>query len=245
MSLGGALRGSTSSAAVAPRRSTLVSRAPLLVALLASVVLLVCGNALPAGVWRSAVAVVAGLAVALAAGCTVDDLGLRPRHLVRGIAVGAFAGVALGLPGALLVLAAPIAGVEHVRLAEMEGLSDAALLRSLAVGFPLNTALVEELVFRGALYAFWLRAIGAAGAVLASSVVFAGWHVVIAARTVSDSEVADGAVWFALAYIGALLAVLIGGVVFALLRWRTSSVAAPVMAHWLSVVLIRVAIRAQ
>ena len=60
--------------------------------------------------------------------------------------------------------------------ARTEGLDVAGLLHRALVGIAIGTALFEEWVFRGVLYAAWLQARGPTEALLVSSAVFGLWH---------------------------------------------------------------------
>jgi membrane protease YdiL (CAAX protease family) len=123
----------------------------------------------------------------------------------------------------------------------IQSLSISALLVRVLVEIPLLTALVEELLFRQYLYVRFaasttLRTLG--GNVL----IFTLWHVVVTLRTVMATSYAHSPWLLALAYLGALGTIAIGGGVFGLLRLRTGSFLWPAVSHWATVALLTVAI---
>ena len=113
--------------------------------------------------------------------------------------------------------------------------SGASLAYFLAFRQPVGTALFEEVAFRGVLYGAWRRVGGDRMALVATSLVFMLWHIVITSRTVAESGVVDGPPMVALGVIVSLAGLFVGGLVFAYLRWHTRSIAAAVVAHWLIV----------
>ncbi|MGH2450138.1 MAG: CPBP family glutamic-type intramembrane protease, partial [Candidatus Limnocylindria bacterium] len=82
-----------------------------------------------------------------------------------------------------------------------------------------------------------------ARAILASAALFAAWHAVIVLATIGRTNLQGDALFSGIGIVGAFLAVFAGGVAFALLRWWTGSLAAPVAAHWGFNVAILVGLR--
>jgi membrane protease YdiL (CAAX protease family) len=68
--------------------------------------------------------------------------------------------------------------------------------------------------------------------VLLSALVFTLWHLVIVSRTLLATNFADQPLLLVLGIAGALGAIFLGGVLFALLRLRTSNLAGSIVAHW-------------
>ena len=222
--------------------------------MLASAILLIYGNVIfsAPGAARDGARIVANLGLtaaalgmAYASGLTRAELGLKSRPLVRSSLIGIAIGLALPLPVVALVGIVPLVTGQPVQYAGVGELTGGQLAVSLGLRFPLGTALAEEVIFRGVLLALWRRAAGARRAVIATAVTFALWHAVVVNVTVQDSGLAGHPFLFALGYVGALLAILVVGVVLAVLQVRSRSVAGPVMAHWLTVALIRLAIGAR
>lgn len=181
------------------------------------------------------------LVVLLLARLSLAELGLdrsmATRSAVYGIALSAIATI----PAVAFIL---VVGALDAELIEVERLSErsgAGMAYFLLVRQPVGTALFEELVFRGALFGVWRRAGGDKAALLGTAMTFCLWHVVIVSRTMVDGDV--GGLW---AVIGGTIATLIGllfvGLFFALLRWRTQSIVAGVLTHWLIVAGILVAV---
>ena len=134
-------------------------------------------------------------------------------------------------------LAAPVLTVASVprwsRLVadeRMRGIAGGALVYRTLVRIPIGTALLEELAFRGVLYAAW-REDGVAAAVIGSSVAFGLWHITPAREMLRanrpDSSTARVAVWIA----GTIAATGAAGAGFAVLREATDGIAAPFVLH--------------
>jgi len=157
------------------------------------------------------------------------------------LAYGLVAGVALGALGALAVGVAAIMDALP-RYEAVEGLSSAGLLLAVLVVYPLVTVLPEELAFRGVLLGAWSRAAGTRPALLATSVAFALWHITVVAGTVEDSALLEGPLLVLLGVAGALLVLLVAGLLLAWLRERVGHLVTPMLVHWLAVALPRLAL---
>ena len=176
------------------------------------------------------------------AGFSLAELGLG-LGAARGSAMfGVVLSVLAAIPPVAFVLLAPVFNGGPVEAEEITGRSGAGLAYFLLFRQPVGTALFEEVAFRGVLYAAWLRARGDRVAVLASSIVFAAWHVVITSRTVAESGVVDAPAAVAAGVVVSLLGLFAGGLIFAYLRWHTRSIAAAAVAHWLIVAEMSVAV---
>ena len=190
---------------------------------------------LPGGSWQWVLAGFLLLALsgafARALGLDTAALGLRARALraaLTGAALGG--GAALAAVFALSVVAPLIVG-RAVDYAPLSRVTEAELILHIGVFLPLGDIVPEELAFRGVLLGALLSR-GAGFAVLASSAVFALWHVAVAAATVGDTTLGPPSVWSTAAVAGALAMVFVGGVVFAWLRVRTGSLVTTITAHW-------------
>jgi uncharacterized protein len=176
----------------------------------------------------------AALLVALARrdGCSWSALGLGRESLEPGLRwAGAL--VAAVLLGYLVAVALP-ATRQAFADTRATSLSGAALLGHLLVRVPLGTALLEEVAFRGVVYAMVERRRGVRAAVVGSSLLFGLWHVLpsLGLRR-ANAAVADvlgsgpaGAV------VAAVAATTLAGVVFCELRRRSGGLVAPFALHW-------------
>jgi membrane protease YdiL (CAAX protease family) len=79
-------------------------------------------------------------------------------------------------------------------------------------------------------------------AILESAAFISAWHLVITTRTVAESGVVDQPAMVTLGTAVSLAGLFVGGVLFAYLRWRTGSIAAAVVAHWLVVAAMSLAV---
>jgi len=131
------------------------------------------------------------LLIARRDGCSWADLGLTPETAGRGLrwAVGA---AGLVLLGYLAAVALPVTRTAF--LDERAGdLAFAAMLGNALVRIPLGTVLLEEVAFRGVLYAMLIARAGTPRAVLTSSLLFGIWHL-LPSLGLSDANAAVASV---------------------------------------------------
>ena len=164
----------------------------------------------------------------------LPTLGIISANAGRSALVGAALGVVVILP-VVLYFIFPLGledgiGHEHAEKQTWGGF----LLWALA-SQPVGTVFFEEVLFRGVLLAKMTVAWGQRQALVASSLTFAFWHLVINFRTIQDSDVASPAVLAALAQIASLFGLFVGGLFLGLLRQRTGNLAGCMVFHWLVV----------
>ncbi len=184
------------------------------------------------------------------AGWGAEDLGLSPAHLRRGVTVGllAAAAVVAALAGGVL-LADRVPLLSSLLADERAAAASDRLLYEALLRIPFGTAVFEEVLFRGVLFAAFLRAApdpGAAGlergavpsprgaertAILGTSVVFGLWHVAPTAVALEVNGVAVASAAGVLAIGSAVVVTTIAGVLFAWLRRVGGSLMAPILAH--------------
>lgn len=156
------------------------------------------------------------------------EIGLAGRGGWRSAAVGSALALGVGLV-ALLVLRFPPLIDAPIRYAPIADAAPSALLLRALVLMPLDTAIPEELAFRGVLLGRLLRTGGPPRAVFVSAAAFMLWHAVIVIPTLGQTNLREELA--PLAVSSALAAVFAGGVLFAILRLRTAHLAAPIAAH--------------
>jgi membrane protease YdiL (CAAX protease family) len=196
--------------------------------------LVLYGNAvawppLPAWVVFAANLLVGCLAVNAARwrGFSLAELGLSKTGWQRGWKVG------VGLGGAAAVTVAIVAGPLHQLRPDpaVRGMPLIVLAWQVLVRIPIGTALFEETMFRGLLYASWDGVSGWRWAALWSSAAFAIWHVVVEMHR--QERLGQG--WGAEAFTAAMptLAFLFGvGLLLCALRRWTHGIVAPAILHW-------------
>jgi tRNA pseudouridine32 synthase/23S rRNA pseudouridine746 synthase len=164
-------------------------------------------------------------------GLTWAEAGIGRTNLLRSSLVGA--GIGLGLAAAVLLALEVGAQLgTPISYQPLHGASIAAVLAHALVGLPLQTAIPEELAFRGLLLGLLTRKLTPLRATLVTSAIFVAWHVVVQAQTLSVTNFASP--WQIVPAMGVTFAGLFaGGVIFAFLRLRTRNLAAAVTAHWL------------
>jgi uncharacterized protein len=180
------------------------------------------------GALPAAVAVVWGVR---AAGLSAGDLGLESRGALRGALTGLLVGLGLALPSLVVLYAPPLLG-RPVSHASLNSLTPESLVWRAFVWMPLDTALPEELAFRGVLLAALVHRFPMIQAVLISAAAFTLWHLVVVTRTVGVTNLADEQLFLALGLAGSFVSVFVGGVIFAVLRLKTGHLSASILAHW-------------
>ena len=179
-----------------------------------------------------------GLAGALVVGARAwslswDDVGLSPRSLGPGLrwGVALAAVVAAGVGIGLLVLG------HRFPSEDVEGLGAGGLLVQVLVRVPVGTAVPEETLFRGVLFAVWSRNRSTAIGVVASSVTFGLWHV---GATIAQLHSAGHSVSIPpIAAAVAFTAVAGAGLVW--VRARTNGIWAGILIHWAANSLVLIA----
>lgn len=173
------------------------------------------------------------LGAGAAAGLTAEEMGVSPGSMRRGACVGA--SVAAPLVG--VVAAAFASGRSRLLLHDrrVEGLAPRDLAFEAGVRIPFETALAEEVLFRG-VHEAWLRRHGSAAySTTVGALVFGLWHVPPAlaslARTTAGDRVGDGRAHRATAVLATVGTTALAGVGFSVLRRSSGSVVAPIVVH--------------
>jgi len=164
-------------------------------------------------------------------GLTLAEAGIGRTNLLRSTLIGA--GIGLGL-AAVLLLALEVGAQlgTPITYQPLHGASISAVLTHALVGLPLQTAIPEELAFRGLVLGLLMRKLTPLRAALVTSAIFVAWHVVVQVQTLAVTNFTSP--WQIVPAMGLAFAGLFaGGVIFALLRLRTRNLAAAVVAHWL------------
>jgi membrane protease YdiL (CAAX protease family) len=187
------------------------------------------------GRWNDLAAVVLVVAlVGLAAAGGVDrqTLGLAPGAWRRGAAFGAGA---FSLVLLVVVVAALLPATAGFLDDDRVHVSFTSVLWQVGFGIVVATAVPEELAFRGLLLGTGSAAWGPRAATLASSALFGLWHISPTLGTMHDNsqlaQATSSGGGQALVVLGAVASTFVAGLVFSLLRLRSGSVVAPVLAH--------------
>ena len=174
------------------------------------------------------------IAAAIVAMIGLGPLGLSGTEIGVGgewaadLGLGLAIGVALAAP--VLIIASVQRWSRLVADERMRGITGGALVHRTLVRIPVGTALLEELAFRGFLYAAW-RDEGVAAAVVGSSVAFGLWHITPAREMIRTNR-PDASRGRVLAWIaGTVVVTAAAGAGFAGLREWTDGIAAPFALH--------------
>jgi uncharacterized protein len=164
---------------------------------------------------------------------TWAELGLAPIDVGSGMRWGAVAvAVVAAAVGIGVLLADQVPLIAALLGDQRAALPPDELVYQAGLRIPVGTALFEELAFRGVLFAVLVRVSGPWRATLLSSAVFGLWHVAptIVALEVNDVVATEPAGVGAI--VGAVAVTAAAGVAFSVLRWRSRSLVAPILAHW-------------
>jgi membrane protease YdiL (CAAX protease family) len=183
-------------------------------------------------VTTSLVATALLLAVFRLAGMPWADAGLGRHELARGARSAAFL---IALVGLTLLVGALLPATRRVFLdRRVRHASAGAAAYQVLVRIPVGTVLLEEVAFRGVLYALLGRMYGAVWAVVVSSVLFGLWHVLPAGELPSMNPAAGRAFQTrsALVVPTAVVVTALAGVVLCECQRRSGSLLAPATLHW-------------
>jgi uncharacterized protein len=179
-------------------------------------------------------AATAAVGLGAAVGLTPSDMGVAPGQTGHGAALGALVAtpIVTGIAGAF---GNPrTRGLLHDE--RVEGLPPRDFAFQAGVRIPLETALAEEVLFRG-VYDAWLRRDGASPvyATLVGAVVFGLWHIPPALasidRTAAGARVGTTRAGRGAAVMGTVASTAVAGVGFTLVRRRAGSVVASAIVH--------------
>lgn len=179
--------------------------------------------------------VVAGLIViARLAGLSWRDLGLGPGTWRRGLR---WAGVLIAVVGLVLAVGAALPLTREAFRDTRYRLDWEHALLTALVYIPIGTVLVEEVAFRGVLWALLRRVRGTATATIVSSALFGLWHVLPSLGLSKDNEAISGTVGRGrsgefVTVLATVLFTALSGVIFCELRRRSGSLLAPAGLHW-------------
>jgi membrane protease YdiL (CAAX protease family) len=160
-----------------------------------------------------------------APGLAWEEMGLGRAELGAGLRLGGL--TALTIAGAILLFVGVPSTQSFFEARNVAVDSTTQHILMPLVIIPVGTALFEETIFRGVLLGVLLRTMSRRQAVLVSSGLFGLWHIPPALH--------DGNGHGATAGLGVVLGIVlftsVAGVFFAVLRLRSGSLAAPVLAH--------------
>jgi membrane protease YdiL (CAAX protease family) len=167
-------------------------------------------------------------------GMSLPSMGITSANAGRSALVGAALGAVVILP-VVLYFIFPLGLQDGIGYEDLEEETWGGFLLWALVNQPVGTAFFEEVLFRGVLLAKMTIAWGQRQALVASSLTFALWHLVINFRTIQDTEVASPAALAVMAQIASLFGLFVGGLFLGLLRQRSGNLAGCVVFHWLVV----------
>ena len=190
----------------------------------------------PPGGWPGAITGLVLVGIALvwaraAARLEPEQLGLRREGAIRGSLIVLLAGTSSAAVVLLLLhLLVPLTGPLPAASVGVDP-SQPPLWRAL-LWIPLDTAIPEEVAFRGVLLADLRRAFGDVRAGALALLPFGAWHGVFLAQALSGTTIIHDALLGSLAVVASIVTILAGGAAFTVLRLRTQHRGTSVFAHW-------------
>lgn len=161
------------------------------------------------------------------------DLGADPAYLGSGLRWGGVSAVAVaGTIATGVALADVVEPVERLLTDDRAALDTGPLLAAVLVRIPIGTAVFEEVAFRGVLRAVSRRALRPTVATAWSSVVFGLWHIAPTAVALRRNDLVPLSRTGMATIAGAVVGTTAAGVLLDVLRARSGSLVAPVLAHW-------------
>ena len=159
-------------------------------------------------------------------GLAADEIGLQfnAEHLLLGISIGVL------ISGPLLAMSLFDRTTHLIADRRVAGLEGRALAYQTLVRVPLGTALVEEILFRGVLFA-GLRQYGVGRAAILSALVFGLWHISPTWVMVRENRPGWGQSSSLRVILGAVILTFVAGVAVAWLRDASGDLSAPFAAH--------------
>ncbi|WP_439028926.1 lysostaphin resistance A-like protein [Gordonia terrae] len=179
------------------------------------------------------VAAAASVLVARAGGLGWRDLGMSRSELRAGIP---FAVASVIVVAAVVSTAVAIPATREFFLSDRYDDTSDALLAAFVI-IPLQTAIPEEILFRGVLQGALGRVFGPMVTLLAGAVAFGLWHILSSTGLTAGNEglsdvLGSGALAQVAGIAGAVVATGAAGFVLGWLRQRTTSLLAPIALHW-------------
>ncbi len=179
------------------------------------------------------VAAILLLLIARLGGLDWRELGLSRAELRAGVP---FAVASVIVVAAIVSTAVAIPATRDFFLSDRYDDTSEALLAAFVV-IPLQTAIPEELMFRGVLQGTLGRLCGPTGTLVYGAVAFGLWHILSSTGLTEGNEglsdtLGSGTVAQVAGIAGAVVATGLAGFVLGWLRQRTTSLLAPIALHW-------------
>lgn len=172
------------------------------------------------------------LLIARHAGTTWTTLGLRPDRWRRGVTVGV---VVIGVIAAIIALGVALPTTRELFQDERIASNSVAwVFFQISVRIPIATALYEEVLFRGIIFALLIRRHSLLVAALITSSLFGMWHILPTLDTLQMNPAGNlitGPIGVALTVAGTVLATFVAGLGFLWIRLYANSTYAAVLAH--------------
>lgn len=159
------------------------------------------------------------------------EIGLARKYLKRGLLYG------LGI-GAIIAGSMIVAYIVQPTLFTDNRYSDTSNTEAIGrlLYMLLRTVIVEELVFRGILFALLLRKMPTVQAVAASSVFFGLWHIMpslgVSGTSAAASTLLPSFIGSVAVIAGIVVATGSAGALFCYAKIRSNSLLAPIIVHW-------------
>lgn len=167
---------------------------------------------------------------------TLSDIGCTRQNIGKSILYGLGLSALIILPFVLLLWLLPGLGF-NVRTPRLETIAGDIFWWRIFIRIPIGTAFFEEMLFRGIFYGYLMKKISQVRTILVTSLFFGFWHIVPALRVVSQDMQITAPVPFIALWFLLIMGSIVGGILFAWIRYRTRNITGCVLAHALINVL--------
>lgn len=165
-----------------------------------------------------------------------SDIGWTTHNLGKSILYGLGVGALVVLPFVILLWLLPSMGF-NAKTPRLEMIVRDIFWWRIFIRIPIGTAFFEEMLFRGIFYGYLMKKFSHARTILISSLFFGFWHMTPVYRVVSQDLQTTSPAHFLALFLLLVLGSVVGGILFAWIRYRTKNITGCVLAHALINVL--------
>ena len=167
---------------------------------------------------------------------TARDIGWTTHNLGKSILYGLGVTALVVLPFVIILWLLPSMGF-NAKTPRLETIARDIFWWRILIRIPIGTAFFEEMLFRGIFYGYLMKKFAQAKTIMISSLFFGFWHITPVYRVVSQDLQTTSPAHFLALFLLLVLGSIVGGILFAWVRYRTKNIAGCVLAHALINVL--------
>jgi membrane protease YdiL (CAAX protease family) len=167
---------------------------------------------------------------------TPRDIGWTRHNIGKSVLYGLGVSALVVLPFVILLWLLPVLGFS-VKTPRLETVAQDIFWWRILIRIPIGTAFFEEMLFRGIFYGYLMKKKSQVRTIFITSLFFGFWHIMPAIRVVSRDLQTTAPFPFVGLWLLLILGSIVGGILFAWIRYRTKNIAGCVLAHALINVL--------